>query len=259
MVNRRLGSTPLWLGLLLALGVGLARGETVYVVKRGDTLIEICQAHGVSLAEVVRLNGIGDADLILPGQRVRLPDGVPPSAEDLPQDRPASEQRLSTSQTLPFRNYASLGGNVRGISRVKIAEDVLEHLNQAPPGAAGGFYMASYLTETLVRAPAPDKAIVGGMLALIMTPYSATLASTLGTAPTFAMDAVFPAAKTALSTTIQTTLTSYGRVGDVVGQATSLAGQAGAAVDTVRAGVDGVRSTVDTAEQGADLIEAFLR
>jgi len=70
--------------------------------------------------------------------------------------------------------------------------------------------------------------MVVGMLSLITVPYASTLAGTLGTMPTFAMDSVFPVAKTAIGQVIKQTLTSYGRTGvnQVVNTATNAATQA---------------------------------
>lgn len=44
-----------------------------YVVQRGDTLAEICDQYGVSIAEVARINNISDWDHIEVGQVITLP------------------------------------------------------------------------------------------------------------------------------------------------------------------------------------------
>lgn len=232
------------IGLLLAfaLSVGAAWADTEYVVKPGDTLGDICRAHGVDLAEVVRLNQIEDADLIFPGELLVLPDGKEEgqSANGAlpPPQAPSAHDRLSTSATLPFKTYGSVGSNLRAVSRVKIAEEVLDKLNQAPPTSIGGFQMAAQLGEIALRAPMEDRAMVVGMLSLITVPYASTLAGTLGTMPTFAMDAVFPAAKTAIGQVIKQTLTSYGRngVNQVVNAATNAATQAAVGAATTALG-----------------------
>jgi uncharacterized protein (TIGR02594 family) len=65
-------------------------GEEVYTVKPGDTLWGIARKQGVSLDELIDLNpDIEDPDIILPGQRIKIPGGppslpaVPPAAADL--------------------------------------------------------------------------------------------------------------------------------------------------------------------------------
>ena len=48
-------------------------GTVAYVVKRGDRVGDIAFDHGTTTAEVVRINELGDADLIRPGQVLELP------------------------------------------------------------------------------------------------------------------------------------------------------------------------------------------
>ncbi len=43
-----------------------------YVVQRGDTLSQIAQANGVSIGDLMRINGISNASFIWVGQRLRL-------------------------------------------------------------------------------------------------------------------------------------------------------------------------------------------
>ncbi len=45
----------------------------VYTVQRGDTLAEICNRYGVSIAEVARINHIDDWDVIEVGQVLDIP------------------------------------------------------------------------------------------------------------------------------------------------------------------------------------------
>lgn len=55
--------------LLLVLGLALAQG--VYTVKKGDTLYRIARAHGLSVAELMALNGL-TSDRIYPGQVLKV-------------------------------------------------------------------------------------------------------------------------------------------------------------------------------------------
>lgn len=58
--------------LLVAAPLG-AQAQT-YVVREGDTLGEIALAHGVTVDELVRTNGITDPDQLRPGQELTLTD-----------------------------------------------------------------------------------------------------------------------------------------------------------------------------------------
>jgi murein DD-endopeptidase MepM/ murein hydrolase activator NlpD len=58
-------------GLVLALMV--ATFSMDYTVKPGDTLSRIARDHDVSLSELIALNGIGNPNLIHPGQVLRIP------------------------------------------------------------------------------------------------------------------------------------------------------------------------------------------
>ena len=50
--------------------------DTVYKVKKGDTLSKIAKANKTSVAELVRINGIKDPDKIYIGQKIYLPQKV---------------------------------------------------------------------------------------------------------------------------------------------------------------------------------------
>ena len=54
-------------------GVPITETRVEYVVRRGDTLAQICNKYGVDIAEVARINNISDWDLIEVGQVLTLP------------------------------------------------------------------------------------------------------------------------------------------------------------------------------------------
>ena len=56
--------------------VSAGETETVYTVKKGDTLWGIGQRYGAALADILAANpGIKNPNLIHPGDRVRIPLG----------------------------------------------------------------------------------------------------------------------------------------------------------------------------------------
>lgn len=88
------------LTLLLAIMIGCSglmlatpayAQETVHVVQRGESLIQIARQHGVQLEALMALNGISDANMIYIGQRLLIPGnpgagayGTPVTDEALP-------------------------------------------------------------------------------------------------------------------------------------------------------------------------------
>jgi murein DD-endopeptidase MepM/ murein hydrolase activator NlpD len=77
----------------------------VHVVARGESLSAIAARHRVSPAEVARLNGLRDADRILVGQRLRLPQaaaGVAVAARPAPSGAsPPPPARIATAALPP--------------------------------------------------------------------------------------------------------------------------------------------------------------
>ncbi|MCS7051300.1 MAG: LysM peptidoglycan-binding domain-containing protein, partial [Thermomicrobium sp.] len=65
---------------LAALVAHRAAAASVHIVQPGETLSAIAVRYGVSLAELVRLNGISDPDLIFAGSRLSIPAPVAVSA-----------------------------------------------------------------------------------------------------------------------------------------------------------------------------------
>ncbi len=64
--------------------------ETIYVVRRGDTLYSIARRLGTTVDAIMRLNGLTNPNVIYVGQRLRIPDGAttPPPVTPTPTTPP---------------------------------------------------------------------------------------------------------------------------------------------------------------------------
>ena len=50
-------------------------GDTIYIVKKGDTLSGIASKYGTTYQALAEYNGIANPNLIYPGQEIRIPNG----------------------------------------------------------------------------------------------------------------------------------------------------------------------------------------
>ncbi|MDP9068727.1 MAG: LysM peptidoglycan-binding domain-containing protein [Actinomycetota bacterium] len=64
---------PVVLAAAASMSVATPAMAGTYTVRRGDTLSEIAARHGTSVARLARMNDLSDADLIVAGQRLRVP------------------------------------------------------------------------------------------------------------------------------------------------------------------------------------------
>lgn len=71
-------------GGLVTAPLAVSAAESAYVVASGDTLVGIARSHGVSLTALLDANGLTTASLIVPGQRLTIPD---PAASAVPSGR----------------------------------------------------------------------------------------------------------------------------------------------------------------------------
>jgi LysM repeat protein len=55
------------------IGPAHADGETIYIVRRGDTMIGIAARNGITATELARANGLRWNDWVYVGQRIRVP------------------------------------------------------------------------------------------------------------------------------------------------------------------------------------------
>ena len=66
-------------GVVLSIATPAAAGDDL-IVQGGDTLWDIAQRHGTTVAALAELNGIANPSFILVGQRILLqPPATPPA------------------------------------------------------------------------------------------------------------------------------------------------------------------------------------
>ncbi len=96
----------------------LAKNQSIYTVQNGDTLNSIAKAMGIKVAELVRINSLSDAALLLPGQVLKLIDNV---------TQPAVLDRI----TSPVRHIVQQGETLGKIaSRYSIPLSTILTLNR---------------------------------------------------------------------------------------------------------------------------------
>ena len=118
---------------------GSANGSS-YVVQRGDSLSAIAQRHGTNWQTLARINGLTNPDLIMPGQKLQLPQGTATSY---------TVQRGDTLSNIAAANGTSVAALVRdnGIANanrifpgqtLKITSGAGPAGSSAPAGNAAG-------------------------------------------------------------------------------------------------------------------------
>ncbi len=101
-VNRRRGSFVMALLCVLSLAAfapAQSSAEEAHVVAWGDTLSEIAQRYGLTVDQLISLNGISDPDLIITGQFLSLTSGSGEVLQGGPQPAPAAvEEETAESE-----------------------------------------------------------------------------------------------------------------------------------------------------------------
>ncbi|MFF8910523.1 LysM peptidoglycan-binding domain-containing protein [Streptomyces olivaceoviridis] len=92
-------------------GGGSTPSTSTYTVKKGDTLSSIAKAHGTTVAKLVSLNGLKDADHLAVGQKLKLPATKPaaPQYEPFPGSSFFHGGRHSPIITAMGRRLVALG------------------------------------------------------------------------------------------------------------------------------------------------------
>jgi LysM repeat protein len=97
--------------------------ENVYVVKSGDSLSKIAVAHGVSQRELAELNKIKDANKIIVGQKLILPDHSKPS-QSQPTAKSAATKTKSAAKEAAASGDSYVVKSGDALSKIAVAHGV---------------------------------------------------------------------------------------------------------------------------------------
>ncbi|MBL7114761.1 MAG: LysM peptidoglycan-binding domain-containing protein [Kiritimatiellae bacterium] len=92
---------------------------TTYIVRRGDTLSQICSRYGLNVGEVMALNRLENKNKIRAGQKLLLPGTI--DIEAAPTSRPASASR---PRSTPGGNYVVQKGDCLSVIASKFGTTV---------------------------------------------------------------------------------------------------------------------------------------
>ena len=101
---------------------------STYVVRAGDTLTRIARRYGLTINELVRLNGLADASTIYVGQVLRLRDTSTPTPTVQSTSLPVSTRVSETGDN---------GGEATPSPTMTLptSQSVIPQSNEAEPGA----------------------------------------------------------------------------------------------------------------------------
>jgi LysM repeat protein len=139
-----------WLCLLLSLTCSV-RADTVYRVKRNDTLTGIAHEHGLSVRRLAEHNNLSTAAKLLVGQELRIPDSSSPSdrlytvqrgdtLSGIAKKYGTSVSALARLNNLGADNWLRVGQRLRlpstvsapGVSNLGLSSSVRTALREAP-------------------------------------------------------------------------------------------------------------------------------
>ncbi len=104
---------------LIAAGLALtlaapASADIGYTIRSGDTLSEIAEEHGTTVAVLQALNGISSPNHIQVGQQIRIPDSSSQASND--QSSPAMHAGITTTQPGKLQYTVQAGDTAYGIA-----------------------------------------------------------------------------------------------------------------------------------------------
>jgi LysM repeat protein len=182
----------------------------MHIVQPGETLSQIAKAYGLAADELMRLNGIEDADTIVIGQKLRL---TPPLATGIAQESQGSEAAIvePAPSITPSNPIASLnptyqvssGDNIRTIAlRFGVDEEALRQINGLDPAATflalgQQLILPATRAELVVERPEETTPVEtytvqpGDSLSMIAQEHGLTLAALLSANGIASPDAIY--------------------------------------------------------------------
>ena len=128
--------------VVLSAGPAFAADHTV---QPGENLVGIARQHGVTVADLVRINGLGDPNHVVAGTTLHLPSRATKPARRRPQRRRPSSARLPAGRRPP-RAATALAGKGPAFT---LSDDQRRQVNQLLDRAAREFGVKPSLLKAL--------------------------------------------------------------------------------------------------------------
>ena len=128
-----------------------------YTLKSGDKLDKVAAAHGITLARLKQVNGIGPRTKVAPGMQLLVPvKGTSAAHEPLPAifTPPATPEPRTRKVVYTVKKGDTLPGIAQ---RYKVSVDDLRRWNQIGRLSAGQTIVIQQQVSTRARAPAKSK------------------------------------------------------------------------------------------------------
>ncbi|MFF0904756.1 UNVERIFIED_CONTAM: LysM peptidoglycan-binding domain-containing protein [Kocuria sp. CPCC 205316] len=131
----------------------------VHTVSPGDSLWAVAQRHGVAVDELMRWNDLSGAALLMPGQKLRLPDAAAPAAESPRRTAPPVEEPPRTEHVVRSGKSLWSISQARGVSVQSLLDGNDLTVNSLlRPGQRLSVAAPAPDTVRTAQAPAPERA-----------------------------------------------------------------------------------------------------
>lgn len=136
----------------------LPNGDGYYTVARGDTLSQIAKTHGMTTADLMRLNGVANANTIWVGQKLRVSARVAPAVVAAPAQQPELAAADTIYVVQPGDTLAAIAAREQTSVQALLAANGLPNPNFVYAGQRLRVRAApQQSTLSLVAAPAAGK------------------------------------------------------------------------------------------------------